>query len=252
MAFIPLQRHQMKSNSIQRPGSGARSRGCLSACLCGSNCVMSSAGLQKREANAWSQAWLAFKVENRHQAHFCHQGGGMFVGEGTRKTDPRSTPYHGGLTNEAIPTGRPLFPASLLAARLVCKWTKPSRLRTLAHASRVSRRPEGILSLAYGCHRVALRGRGSYQLPVWTKQITDHGVRHAHDCIPTKACRSWKVSWSWGGRPAELFWKHVTHTTQRRQCPTLPSLPRYLGVIVRSARLTRRPCCFSSYSHMQL
>ena len=124
-------------------------------------CVISSAGLQKREANAWSQAWMTFKLENRHQARFRNQGRGMLVGEDTRKTDPRRPCYHGGLTNEAIPTGQPLFAASLLAASLVWMWTKSSRLRTLAHASRVSCHPEGILSHAYGCYRLAPRGRGS-------------------------------------------------------------------------------------------
>lgn len=166
----------------------------------------------------------------------------MLVGAGTRKTARWDPCYHEGLANEAIPRGRPLFPASLLAARLVWKWTKSSRLPTMAHASRVSCRPEGILSLAYGCYLASLRGRASYQLPLWTRPITDYGVRHEHRTKACWACRSWKVPL--GGAEwhslEELFWKHVTHTTQRRQRPTLPSLPRYLGVIVRSARLTRR------------
>lgn len=166
------------------------------------------------------------------------------MGEGSRKT-ARWNPCHGeGLTNEAIPTTQPLFPASLLAARLVWKWTKPSRLPTMAHASRVSCSPEGILSLAYGCYLAALRGRASCQLPLWTKPITDYGVRHEHR---TKACRSWKVSLGGGPKEPRRIVLETCHSHYPAPATSHFAQPsKILGCYRAICQADEAPCCFSS------
>lgn len=167
-------------------------------------------------------------------------------GAGTRKTARWKPCNHEGLTNEAIPTGQPLFPASLLAARLVWKWTKPSRLPTMAHASRVSRRPEGILSLAYGCYLAALRGRASYQLPVWTKPITDYGVRH--EPSSTKACvgvgRFLLVRRHTEARRIVLETCHSHYPAPPTSHFAQPS--KILGCYRAICQADEAPCCFSS------
>lgn len=163
----------------------------------------------------------------------------MLVGESTRKTAGWDPCCHEGLANEAISMAEPLFPASLPAAGLGWKGTKPSRLPTVAHASRVilpSGRNIGP------CLRLQSRGdEGQSLLPAAS---LDQAKLPTAEFGMSTTRRQGRVGVGEG--PEELFWKHVTHTTQRRRRPTLPSLPRYLGVIVRSARLTRRLVVLSS------
>lgn len=108
-------------NSIRRISSGSDARSRRLAVLMWINCVTSSTGIQKRAAVASSQVWLTFQGGDSSSGTSLSPGWTLLVGEGTRtrKTARWNPYYHEGLANEAIPTGQPLLPASLLAARLV-------------------------------------------------------------------------------------------------------------------------------------
>lgn len=84
----PTASNEVISTQRTLSGSGVHSR--RVALLMRINCVTSSTGLQKREALASSQVWLTFRGRESSLgtplSTLCRQGGGMLVGESSRKT----------------------------------------------------------------------------------------------------------------------------------------------------------------------
>lgn len=158
-----------KVGSMQRSSPAPVSAAVVGYLLMGTNCVTSSTGLQEQEAFASSQAWLTFQdresssgTPSSHRLEACWWVKvlvRLLVGIHAATRDWPMKPF---------PRRNPSFlqaylqqdqAGSGLNRRGYQLW--PTRRESFC-------RPEGILALAYGCNRAALRGRASCQLPLWT------------------------------------------------------------------------------------